>query len=92
MEKALDAGAEDFSGEDGVFEITTATDDVYAVKQALEAEGYTITSAEQTKLPTTYVELTSEDDIKHMALLLEHLDDNDDVINVYHNWENEQEL
>ena len=92
MEKALDAGAEDFSGEDGVYEITTEPDDVYAIKQALEEAGYTVTSAEQTKLPANYVELTNEDDIKHMALLLEHLDDNDDVINVYHNWENEQEI
>ena len=90
METALEAGAEDFSGEDGVFEITTETDDVFAIKEALEAAGYTIASAEQTKLPNTYVELTSEDDIKHMSLLREHLDDNDDVINVYHNWENEQ--
>ena len=90
METALEAGAEDFSGEDGVFEITTDTADVFAVKEALEAAGYTIASAEQIKLPNTYVELTDEDDIKHMSLLLEHLDDNDDVINVYHNWENEQ--
>ncbi len=91
MEKALDAGAEDFSGEDGIYEITTETDDVYAVKDALEAAGYAIVSAEQTKLPNTYVTLENEDDIRHMALLLEYLDDNDDVINVYHNWENEQE-
>ena len=90
METALEAGAEDFSGEDNVYEITTEVDDVYAIKEALEAAGYKITSADQTKLPNTYVELTSEDDIKHMNLLLEHLDDNDDVINVYHNWENEQ--
>jgi YebC/PmpR family DNA-binding regulatory protein len=90
MEKALEAGAEDFAGENNVYEITTEVDDVYAIKEALEAAGYKITSAEQTKLPNTYVELTSEDDIKHMNLLLEHLDDNDDVINVYHNWENEQ--
>ena len=90
METALEAGAEDFAGEDNVYEITTEVDDVYAIKEALEAEGYKITSAEQTKLPNTYVELTSEDDIKHMSLLLEYLDDNDDVINVYHNWENEQ--
>ena len=90
METALEAGAEDFAGEDNVYEITTEVDDVYAIKEALEAAGYKITSAEQTKLPNTYVELTSEDDIKHMNLLLEHLDDNDDVINVYHNWENEQ--
>ena len=90
METALEAGAEDFAGEDNVYEITTEVDDVYAIKEALETAGYKITSAEQTKLPNTYVELTSEDDIKHMNLLLEHLDDNDDVINVYHNWENEQ--
>ena len=90
METALEAGAEDFAGEDNVYEITTEVDDVYAIKEALEAAGYKITSADQTKLPNTYVELTSEDDIKHMNLLLEHLDDNDDVINVYHNWENEQ--
>ena len=90
METALEAGAEDFAGENNVYEITTEVDDVYAIKEALEAAGYKITSAEQTKLPNTYVELTSEDDIKHMSLLLEYLDDNDDVINVYHNWENEQ--
>ena len=90
METALEAGAEDFAGENNVYEITTEVDDVYAIKEALEAAGYKITSAEQTKLPNTYVELTSEDDIKHMNLLLDHLDDNDDVINVYHNWENEQ--
>ncbi len=90
MEKALEAGAEDFAGENNVYEITTDVDDVYAIKEALETAGYKITSAEQTKLPNTYVELTSEDDIKHMSLLLEYLDDNDDVINVYHNWENEQ--
>ena len=91
METALEAGAEDLSSDDGIFEITCETDDVYAIKEALEAAGYTISSAEQTKLPTTYVTLESEDDIKHMNLLLEHLEDNDDVIDVYHNWENEQD-
>ena len=92
METALEAGAEDLSSDEGVFEITCESDDVYAIKEALEAAGYTITSAEQTKLPSTYVTLETEDDIKHMALLLEHLEDNDDVIDVYHNWENEQEI
>ena len=91
METALEAGAEDLSSDDGIFEITCETDDVYAIKEALEAAGYTISSAEQTKLPTTYVTLENEDDIKHMNLLLEHLEDNDDVIDVYHNWENEQD-
>ena len=88
METALEAGAEDLSSDDGIFEITCETDDVYAIKEALEAAGYKVSSAEQTKLPTTYVTLESEDDIKHMNLLLEYLEDDDDVQNVYHNWEN----
>ena len=90
MMTALDAGAEDLSADVGVFEITCESDDVYAIKETLEAAGYTIASAEQTKLPSTYVTLESEDDIKHMGLLLEHLEENDDVINIFHNWENEQ--
>ena len=88
METALEAGAEDFSGEDGVFEIYTVPDDVYAIEEALKAAGYTIASAEKTKVPQNTVELTSEDDIKFMGLLLEKLEDDDDVMNVYHNWEN----
>ena len=90
MMTALDAGAEDLSADEGVFEITCESDDVYAIKETLEAAGYTIASAEQTKLPSTYVTLESEDDIKHMGLLLEHLEENDDVINIFHNWENAQ--
>ena len=66
METALEAGAEDLSSDEGVFEITCESDDVYAIKEALEAAGYTITSAEQTKLPSTYVTLETEDDIKVM--------------------------
>jgi YebC/PmpR family DNA-binding regulatory protein len=88
METALEAGAEDFSGEDGVFEIYTVPDDVYAIADALKAEGYTLESAETTKVPTTYVNLDNEDDIKFMSLLIEKLEEDDDVLEVYHNWEN----
>ncbi len=88
METALEAGAEDFSGEDGVFEIYTTTDDVYAIADALKAAGYTLESAETTKVPTTYVNLENEDDIKFMGLLIEKLEEDDDVLEVYHNWEN----
>ena len=59
-----------------------------AVREALEAKGYTISSADTDKIPSSYITLTNEDDIKHMSLLLENLEDNDDVIEVYHNWEN----
>ncbi len=88
MEDALEAGAEDFQADDGVYEIFTEPDDLSAVRADLEAKGYTLDSAEKDKIPSTYVTLTNEDDIKHMSLLLEHLEDNDDVQEVYHNWEN----
>ena len=88
METALEAGAEDFSGDDGVFEIYTVPDDVYAIADALKAEGYELQSAETTKVPTTYVNLDNEDDIKFMSLLIEKLEEDDDVLEVYHNWEN----
>jgi len=89
METALEAGAEDFSGEDGVFEIYTVPDDVYAIEEALKDAGYEIASAEKTKVPQNTVELTSEDDIKFMGLLIEKLEEDDDVMEVYHNCDNE---
>ena len=88
METALEAGAADFFNDTATTEIYTEVDDLYSVKDALEAAGYTIESAEEDKIPSTYVTLDNEDDIKHMNLLLENLEDNDDVMNVYHNWEN----
>ena len=88
MEAALEAGAADFVADDEVFEIYTETSDLIAVRDALEAAGYVIESAEEDKIPSNYVTLESEDDIKNMNLLIEHLEDSDDVQNIYHNWEN----
>ena len=88
MELALESGAEDFAAEEEVFEIYTEPDDLYAVKDALEGAGYELLSAEKSKVPSNYVELDSEEDIKFMELLIEKLEDDDDVMNVYHNWEN----
>ena len=87
MEQALEAGAEDFSADDGTFEIITETDDVYTIADALKGLGYNITSAEVTKIPSTYVNIDNEDDQKFMGLLLDKLDEDDDVLDVYHNWE-----
>lgn len=87
METALEAGAEDFLTEDDCYEIYTETADVYAIKDALEAAGYTVLSAEEDKVPSNYITLEGEDDIRHMQLLLDALEDNDDVSDVYHNWE-----
>ena len=88
METALEAGAEDFSGEDGVFEIYTVPDDVYVIAEALTSAGYVTESVEKTKIPSTTVTLEGEDDLKFMGLLLEKLEEDDDVMEVYHNWEN----
>jgi len=88
MEDALEAGAEDFSSDEETFEITTEPSDVYAIKEALESKGYKVESAEEDKIPNTYVTLESEDDIKNMNLLIEHLEESDDVQEIYHNWEN----
>ena len=88
MEDAMEAGAEDYVSEGEVFEIYTEVDDLSAVREALEAKGYVIVSAEKDKIPSNYVTLTDETDIKNMELLLDKLDENDDVQQVYHNWEN----
>ena len=88
METALEAGASDFSGDGDVFEIYTEPDDLYAVNDALVAAGYEIESCEKVKIASNYVTLDNDDDIKYMNLLLENLEDHDDVMNVYHNWEN----
>ena len=88
MEASLEAGAEDFNADDEVYEIFTEPSDLSAVKAALEEAGYTIASAELDKIPSSYVTLESEDDIKNMNLLIEHLEDNDDVQDIFHNWEN----
>ena len=90
MTDALDAGAEDFSPEEGYFEIVTAPEDFSLVHDAL-VEKYTFTSAEITMVPQNYIKLTDEEDIKMMNKLLDMLEDNDDVQNVYHNWEMDDE-
>ena len=87
MMLALDAGADDFNEEDDCYEITTAPDDFGTVSDALSNEGVTFASAEVTMIPQTMVELTSEDDIKKMRRILALLDEEDDVQNVYHNWD-----
>lgn len=87
MMLVLDAGADDFNEEDDSFEILTAPDDLSAVREALETNSIEYVSAEVTMLPQTWVELTSDDDIKKMNRILDLLDEEDDVQNVYHNWD-----
>ena len=89
MMQAIEAGADDFVADDGVFEIYTSPEEFTAVSAALESAGYTFESAEVEMVPGNYVKLEDEHHIKNMEKLLEMLDDNDDVQNVWHNWEND---
>ncbi len=89
MDAALEAGASDVLSEEvGCFEVYTEPADLEAVRDALKAAGFPIQSAELEKVPSSYTALTGEEDIKMMELLLEKLEDDDDVQNVWHNWEN----
>lgn len=87
MMVALDAGAEDFAEEEDSFEITTAPADFDAVHKALEEQGIVMASAEVSMIPQTYVTLTDEADITNIGRILDLLDADDDVQEVYHNWE-----
>ena len=87
MMVALDAGAEDFAEEEDSFEITTAPADFDAVHKALEEQGIVMASAEVSMIPQTYVTLSDEADITNIVRILDLLDDDDDVQEVYHNWE-----
>lgn len=91
MLMALDAGAEDFNEEDECYEILTTPEDFSAVREALEKENVPMAQAEVTMIPQTYVELTSEDDKKSFQKIMDLLDEDDDVQNVYHNVENDEE-
>ena len=87
MMTALDAGAEDFAAEEDSYEIVTDQDDFSKVREALEAESIEMASAEVTMIPNTMVELASEDDIKNLQKTLDLLEEDDDVQDVWHNWD-----
>ena len=90
MMDALDCGAEDFDAEDeDIYEITTDPNDFSAVRDALEERGYSFVEAEIRRIPQNYVKLTDEVQIGQIEKLLDMLDDNDDVMEVFHNWEEE---
>jgi len=87
---ALDAGAMDFEASDEGFEIFTSPESFSAVREALEQTGVEMISAEVTRIAQASARIDSEDDIKKMKKLLALLDEEDDVQDVYHNWENEE--
>jgi YebC/PmpR family DNA-binding regulatory protein len=87
IEDALNAGADDIVADDGIFEIYSAPETFGEVNDALEGAGYGFVSAQIEMVPQSYVALGDPEDIKNIEKLLELLDDNDDVQNVWHNWD-----
>ena len=87
MMTALDAGAEDFVEEEDCYEVTTTPADFESVRKALEEANIPMASAEVSMIPQTYVTLTDDADITNIGRILDLLDDDDDVQEVYHNWE-----
>ena len=92
MMDALDAGAEDFDAGEDAAEITTDPDSFSAVCNALEAKGYEFISADLAMVPMTTTRLTDPDQLKQMGKLLDALEEDDDVQNVWHSLENEEDL
>ena len=91
MSDALEAGAADFAADEDVFEITTEPDDFSGVREDLEKKGYEFVSADVEMVPDTYTTITDEDTIVKMQKMLDLLEDNDDVQNVWHNWDAPEE-
>lgn len=91
MMEALEAGAEDFNTEEDYYEITTDPNDFSKVREALENKGYQFASAEVEMMPQTTTKLTDPKQIELMEKLIDYLEDLDDVQNVYHNWDQDEE-
>ena len=87
---ALEAGADDIETDEGVFEVYTAPDDFVSVSGALENAGYIFLSAQVEMVPQSYIKLEEPGDIKNMEKMLDLMEDNDDVQNVWHNYENSE--
>ena len=87
MMLALDAGAEDFEDDEDAYTVYTAPDDFSMVREALEKEGIPMASANVSMIPQNYIALTDEDAVKELNRILDMLDDDDDVQEVYHNWD-----
>ncbi|NMA34266.1 MAG: YebC/PmpR family DNA-binding transcriptional regulator [Clostridiaceae bacterium] len=91
MMEALEAGAEDMTTEDEYYEIITEPAGFTAVREALESKGYVFVEAEVSMIPTTTTKLTDPKQIEQMQKLIDNLEEMDDVQNVYHNWEQDEE-
>lgn len=87
MENALSADVEDVNNEDGMIEIYTTIDNLHNVKSHLSSLGYEFVESDIMYIPSNYQAIDNDDDIKFMNKLIDFLEENDDVQNVYHNWD-----
>lgn len=87
MMMALEAGADDISSEEAHYEIYTSIEAFGTVRDAIAAQGYEFSMAELRYLPQTMAKITDPEDLKNMQKLVDLMEDNDDVQNIYHNWE-----
>jgi len=91
MEDVMELGGDDMTYSEDSIEIVCDPTAVSALREGLTAKGYLVASAEAEEVPSTYVTLTDEEALRKMGLLLEHLEDDDDVQNVWHNWDMPEE-
>lgn len=87
MEDALEAGAADFEADEDIFTVYTEPDDLSGVRDDLAAKGYEFASAEVEQVPSNYTKIDDPDVRVQMQKMLDMFDDNDDIQNVWHNWE-----
>lgn len=87
MEDALEAGAADFEADEDIFTIYTEPDDLGAVRDDLQAKGYEFASAEVEQVPSNYTKIDDPETCEKMQKMLDMFEDNDDIQNVWHNWE-----
>ena len=91
MEDALEAGAADFEADDDIFTVYTEPDDLGAIRDDLTAKGYVFASAEVEQVPNTYTAIPDAAICEKMQKMLDMFEDNDDIQNVWHNWEMPQD-
>ena len=91
LEDVMELGGDDMTYSEDSIEIVCDPAAVSELREGLTAKGYLVTSAEAEEVPSTYVTLTEEESLRKMGLLLEHLEDDDDVQNVWHNWDMPEE-
>lgn len=87
MEDALEAGAADFEADEDIFTVYTEPDDLSGVREDLEAKGYAFASAEVEQVPSNYTKIDDPETQEKMQKMLDMFEDNDDIQNVWHNWE-----